>query len=450
MSFRLLNPGSAVVRLFRSLTIAFAVLFLSSCVVAQAQPIFRPPVTNYWGYEIPFLSTGNVDSIGTGDVNNDGWIDVIVPGYKPYALTNDQHEGFAKFDLPPNQKHVFVADFDADGYADILDPSGIIVTNKGAGLFGILSRFSAQALTRTIVADFNGDHLPDLATASGVLTNGGNGVLSQSCKLASISEPLTLLSTDVNGDGRPDLIFHFPNIFQVLTNSGNGCFGTLQSNKFLIFAGSGCNVDLDRDGRRCVVIPQYESSMGTNLVFFTNDASGVFSSNKVLAVGQGPRVVISGDLNGDGAEDLLCQFYRGGILVLTNDLHGSFGSNSMIGAYGPMVLADLNADGKLDLLTAEPYYAATNLLIYYNAFPSPAPSAEPPLSLGSSGKGMELSWPADSKGWSLRCARDLASPEWLPAGVDGYQIETKGTNKTLHVQPSATPRFYRLMHPAAE
>jgi hypothetical protein len=447
MSFSLLNPGSAVVRLFRSLNIALAALFLSTCLLVEAQPIFRPPVTNYWRRD-------KITAVATGDVNNDGWADIIVAGGNPWALTNDHHEGFAKFDYLPNTDGVVLADFDADGYADIMDPSGMVVTNKGAGLFGILSRFTDQYLIRTIVADFNGDNLPDMANAYNVLTNDGIGTFSTACTLNLGYEftrvIATVLSPDVNDDGRADLFFVAQDAFLVLTNGGNDSFGILQSNRFINWPGYSCTIDLNRDGRQCVVIPQYECAMGTNLVFLTNNASGVFGTNMVITVQRGPQRVIAGDVNGDGADDLLCQFFAKGVLVLTNDLHGGFATNSMIDVYSPILLADLNADGRLDLFGSQSYEYPTNFVICYNASSFSSPSARPPLSLKSSGKGMDLSWPVDSKGWSLRCTRDLASPEWLPAGVDGYPIETKVTNKTLHVQPSATPRFYRLMHPAAE
>jgi hypothetical protein len=442
MPFRLLNPVSMVVRLSHSLTIVFLTCVLG--LTAHGQSVFRLPVTNQWRTEII--------GVCAADVNSDGWTDVITSGTLPlasYVFTNDHQEGFQSFySLPWSETHP-VGDFDADGHADFLTQSGGVVTNGGIASFGTYRAFEHQTIF--ISADINDDGLNDIAALDKVYTNAGNGTFSESCNFGHwfYSIESSIIAADLNSDGKSDLLFAGSPSLIVLTNVGKGCFALSQSN-FFWSPGHACTVDLRGDGKPCIVVPNYRDGFGTSLVFFTNDASGVFNTNMVLAVGQGPRVVISGDLNGDGAEDLLCQFYHGGILVLTNDLDGSFGSNSMIGAYGPMALADLNSDGKLDLLTAEPYYAATNLLIYYNAFPFPPPASQPPLSLKTSGKGMDLSWPADSKGWSLRCTRDLASPEWLPAGVDGYQIETKGTNKTLHVQPSPAPRFYRLMHPAAE
>ena len=436
MSFRFLN---------RSLIVA---LFLCALgLTAHGQSVFRPPVTNLWGIRISAFSSA--------DVNSDGWIDVITSGTSPqasYVLTNDHQEGFQKFyNLPWSEAHP-VGDFDADGHADFLTQSGRVVTNGGTASFGTYIAFEQQAIL--ISADINDDGLNDIASASKVYTNAGNGTFSQSCNLNLgpwfSSTGSGILWADLNNDGRSDLLFSGTQSLLFLTNAGNGCFALSQSNYFRSFAGRACRVDLLGDGKPCIVVPNYQGGNGTNLIFFTNSVAGVFETNMVLSVGSGPRSVISGDVNGDGAQDLLCEFSSGGILVLTNNLQGGFGTNSMLDGEGPLALADLNNDGKLDLIGTASHSYQTNISVYYNVAEFSIPAAIPMLSLNRHGKSMDLSWPADSKGWSLRCTRDLASPEWLPAGVDGYQIETKGTNKTLHVQPSATPRFYRLMHPAAE
>jgi hypothetical protein len=67
--------------------------------------------------------------------------------------------------------------------------------------------------------------------------------------------------------------------------------------------------------------------------------------------------IVAADVNGDGAVDLItANIANNTFTVLTNECHGSFGSNATYLVYSPqdIVAADLNGDGKVDLACASP------------------------------------------------------------------------------------------------
>jgi hypothetical protein len=90
----------------------------------------------------------------------------------------------------------------------------------------------------------------------------------------------------------------------------------------------------------------------------TNNGSSVFGSNAAYTVASSPASVVSvvaADVNGDGKLDLICANHAllGTLLVLTNDGGGIFGSNATYAVGSSPILvkaADVNGDGKLDLI----------------------------------------------------------------------------------------------------
>jgi hypothetical protein len=89
---------------------------------------------------------------------------------------------------------------------------------------------------------------------------------------------------------------------------------------------------------------------------------GLAFTNNTFFVGRNPISVIAVDVNGDGKLDLInanADFGGNGTLtVLTNNGNGIFGSNATLNVgSGPacVVAADVNGDGKLDLICADNY-----------------------------------------------------------------------------------------------
>jgi len=175
-----------------------------------------------------------------------------------------------------------------------------------------------------------------------------------------------VVSADVNGDGFSDLIVATNSGVSVLLNNGDGTFAAAVN-----YATDGplsnsvAVADVNGDGIPDLVV--------TNMCLDTTTCKGV---SVLLGVGDGtflPAVnydtggletgaVAVGDVNGDGAPDLIltsnCQDHTCAdgwltILLNQNDGKGTFGKPIEVLATksGPVAVGDVNGDGKLDLVT---------------------------------------------------------------------------------------------------
>ena len=401
-------------------------------------------------------------------------------------LTNTGNGGFAfNAAITVNQNKgitgglVTAADVNGDGRLDLISANNaalIVMTNNGSGLFVSNATLTVASSCGDIVtADVNNDGYLDLViasyTSSGkltVFTNNGYGVFGCNATLTVGSYPACVCAADVNGDGYVDLITASyrgdnGNTLTVLTNNGKGIFGynaTYNVGKAPTWVTA---ADVNGDGYVDLITANNETN---TLTVLTNNGKGVFGFNATLTVGGRPGYVLAADLNGDGNLDLVSA--NGGtytsvpgngntLTVLTNNGSGVFGSNATLTVgNGVIVLmaADLNADGKPDLIAANYYDNTVTVLMNTTIFP-PATSF-PELTIKQQGRNMLVAWPSVSPGWSLQETPNLTKPSWLPSGCDGYPITDggatypiadDGTNKSLTFPMAAESVFFRLLHP---
>ena len=89
---------------------------------------------------------------------------------------------------------------------------------------------------------------------------------------------------------------------------------------------------------------------------FTLKAQVSFKLSSSPVVGNGPNSIASADVNGDGKMDLISAYgYDTYVNVWTNYGSGAFGLSSMIAAgyVADFTTADVNGDGKVDLILNE-------------------------------------------------------------------------------------------------
>ena len=137
----------------------------------------------------------------------------------------------------------------------------------------------------------------------------------------------------------------------------NGYFAPATS--YQVGSGPTCVATADVNGNGKIALISANLIDGT-LTVLTNNGSGGFGSNDTLVVGSYPICVAAADVNGDGRPEVFSANYGDGTLtVLTNNGHGGFGSNDTLNvglsiSSGPafVLMADVNGDGKLDLISA--------------------------------------------------------------------------------------------------
>jgi hypothetical protein len=282
----------------------------------------------------------------------------------------------------PAPRGTVSADFTGDGRADIVTIGNftqgnlLLAPGNGDGTFGPTSEIPNTSQTQGIdTGDLNGDGLPDIVamSTSQVRIEYGDG---HGGFIAGGTYPMTLGGqveprvVDVNDDGRPDIVAPTFTSIQTLLNQGNGSFvagPTTQINgSSALSAISPANLNRDRTPDLLAVDGSSGSAyalIGTGTGAFT--VAGTFHASGFV-----PEDVAAIDLNGDGCDDLamIDSFSFTVDTALTNCRGGftsSIANHYQYSGSGPTSLtaADLNRDGRSDLVVSSLANSTGNLLV---------------------------------------------------------------------------------------
>jgi hypothetical protein len=234
-----------------------------------------------------------------------------------------------------------------------------------------------QIFSSQVFVDVNGDGKIDAVGGSGadmslLLGRGDSSFETPQVTNLGQSSNAEIDATvlgDFNHDGKLDFAFGnaMGNTVSTVLGNGDGTFGS--PSLLTIAAGYVVNYmavgDFNHDGKLDLLTGNNVGLLGGSddgtISILLGNGDGTFQSHVDYQVGNYLDAVVVGDLNGDGNLDLLAATSAGnapGLVVLLGNGNGSFGSPSVTSLgfqVSQLLLADVNGDSKLDLLTVDMY-----------------------------------------------------------------------------------------------
>lgn len=317
---------------------------------------------------------------------------LLVPLFLLAVASGGQAQGLQPAAASPvgdAPRGIAVADFNRDGWQDVATADGasgtVTVTFVADTALWNLGREMirvGRGPFDVVAADFSGDGYPDVAVANAdsdsvsVLLyqpshssfagerSGNPAVTPLVYTFATGANPRGIAAADFTGDGKQDLAvsLYVANRIEIYRGDGAGHFVLAGRSEVLGGNPQGLAAgDIDHDGRVDLIVAR---NSGTAVSLF-GDGAGGLGRRRDLGAPVGGRMPVLADLDGNGTLDLALADYGGdSVTVFTSALSCESTPCSWVftrvkttalpAGSNPrdIEVADINRDGRLDLVTA--------------------------------------------------------------------------------------------------
>lgn len=308
-----------------------------------------------------------------------GALDLIA--YQGFATSIFSGQGNGSFS--PTQSYGYpvfaIGDANADGVPDLIGTDVNANSPVLTAAYGN-SDGTVQALALTLggnltsLADMNGDGLPDAISKTGITSpqvwlSTGDGRFIPAPSLSSATDFGSFtLTADFTGDGLPDVVsistgydtYHGqtePQLAQQQVYRGNGD-GTLtylnQSSLGVETVTGAVAGDFNHDAKQDMVVAYADLATQTGgAIFVAGNGDGTFAAPKQIALlGHAPRAIATADLNADGKMDLVVSDQSGTVVAYLGNGDGTFSATTQSLAVQALSLAlgDVTGDKIPDLI----------------------------------------------------------------------------------------------------
>ena len=278
------------------------------------------------------ITTGiNPDCIDTGDVNDDGRLDVVVANFSSSNVSVFLGNGDGTYQTPLT-------------FPVSANPSSLIVTdlNDDCKLDIVTSSFSANNICSLLNTGLNGANT--VSFGAPILSPAGNGIKA-------------IAPYDFNGDGSTDLVSanSGSNNISLIISNKDGTFGNERT-----FAVGTTPValavgDVNKDGSADVVVAN-SGSNNISVLLKSEDPGCIFERQAIYDVGTNPSSLALGDINGDAVLDVVVT-NRGSdnVSLLLGNGNGTFKAQTTLSvgkSPASVAMGDLNGDAFLDFVVA--------------------------------------------------------------------------------------------------
>jgi hypothetical protein len=382
--------------LFRSLPVSIGIVLLA--LPALAISLF-PDTPTSWPVG------DNPRGIDMGDVNGDGWVDIVVvntDGDTYTVLINDGSGEFpntiTEYARDEEPRDVVLAQLDGVGQVDMVIPCtgdtdwGFteFFLNSGFGFTHHQAISTGAGPWHCVAGEFDGEQGLDVIVTCPwsyeliTFHNDGLGNFSATSSYVGTPKPGGIDKADIDGDGDLDVIFTSNDTddyrLSWARNDGTGSFTKVWGVSLVAIPMAVAAADYNGDGLVDIAVGQHNPPGVDNVRLYFGREQGGFDAPMMIGDLSHAVQLQAADMDADGDMDLICtELYNSQVTLLYNDGQGDFPQrenlSTMLGPYG-LVIGDLNSDQALDIaITAT---GDDMMQVFLSTYPTTVPVAAVP------------------------------------------------------------------------